>query len=77
MNGENTQRNSIYQKKQPAIIEVPEMKFFTIEGSGNPNSEPFKKNIEILYSLSYAVKMMPKKGMTPEGYVKWTLCQRH
>lgn len=60
-------------KQQPAIIEVPEMKFFTIEGKGNPNSEPFKKNIEILYSLSYAVKMMPKKGMTPEGYFDYTV----
>lgn len=60
-------------KQQPAIIEVPEMKFFTIEGKGNPNSEPFKKNIEILYSLSYAVKMMPKNGMTPEGYFDYTV----
>lgn len=60
-------------KQKPAIIEVPEMKFFTIEGKGNPNSEPFKKNIETLYSLSYAVKMMSKKGMTPEGYFDYTV----
>lgn len=60
-------------KRQPAIIKVPEMKFFTVEGSGNPNSEPFKENIEILYSLSYTIKMMPKKGMTPEGYFDYTV----
>ncbi|WP_328123659.1 GyrI-like domain-containing protein [Priestia filamentosa] len=60
-------------KKQPTKIEVPEMKFFTIEGSGNPNSERFKDNIEILYALSYAIKMMPKKGITPEGYFEYAV----
>lgn len=60
-------------KKQPSTIEVPEMNFFTIEGKGNPNSEPFKEHIEILYGLSYAIKMMPKKGLTPEGYFDYTV----
>ena len=50
------------------------MKYFTMEGSGNPNSdEQFKDNIEILYSLSYAIRMMPKKGITPEGYFEYTV----
>lgn len=60
-------------KKQPTIIDVPEMKFFTIEGRGNPNKEPFKENIEILYALSYSIKMMPKKGITPRGYFDYTV----
>ena len=61
-------------KKQPTKIEVPKMQFFTIEGRGNPNSdEQFKGNIEILYSLSYAIRMMPKKGIIPEGYFEYTV----
>lgn len=60
-------------KKQPVIIEVPEMKFFTIEGSGDPNGEPFKADIEKLYALSYAIRMMPKNGRTPEGYFEYTV----
>lgn len=60
-------------KKQPVKIEVPEMKFFTIEGSGNPNGKGFKDNLEILYALSYAIRMMPKKGITPEGYFEYTV----
>lgn len=60
-------------KKQPVKIEVPEMKFFTIEGSGNPNGKEFKDNLEILYALSYAIRMMPKKGITPEGYFEYTV----
>jgi len=60
-------------KKQPVKIDVPEMKFFTIEGSGNPNGKGFKDNLEILYALSYAIRMMPKKGITPEGYFEYTV----
>ena len=60
-------------KKQPAKIEVPEMKFFTIDGSGNPNSNPFKEHVEVLYGLSYAIRMMSKKGITPEGYFEYTV----
>lgn len=59
--------------KKPTIIDVPEMKFFAIDGRGNPNDEPFKEHIEILYGLSYAIRMMPKKGMTPEGYFEYTV----
>lgn len=41
-------------KKEPAIIEVPKMHFFTIEGSGDPNtSQQFKEGIEILYKPRY------------------------
>lgn len=60
-------------KNQPTIIEVPEMKYFTIEGSGNPNSEQFKKYVETLYTLSYAIRMMPKKGIKPNGYFEYTV----
>lgn len=60
-------------KKQPTKLVIPEMKYFTIAGSGNPNSGPFKEQIEILYGLSYAIRMMPKKGITPEGYFEYTV----
>lgn len=60
-------------KQKPNLIAVPEMKFFTIKGKGNPNSESFKQDIETLYGLSYAIRMMPKKGLTPEGYFEYTV----
>ncbi|MPN48724.1 hypothetical protein SDC9_196336 [bioreactor metagenome] len=44
-----------------------------ISGKGNPNSEEFSEKIGILYSLSYAVRMMPRKGYTPEGYFEYTV----
>lgn len=60
-------------KDKPVTIEIPKFKFFTIDGSGNPNSESFAKEIEILYAMAYAVRMMPKKGHTPEGYFEYTV----
>lgn len=57
----------------PVTINVPPMKYFTIDGKGNPNGQPFQEHIETLYALSYAIRMMPKKGMTPEGYYEYTV----
>jgi hypothetical protein len=60
-------------KNEPSIIHVPPLKYFTISGKGNPNHKDFEEAIGVLYSLSYTVKMMPKKGVTPEGYFEYTV----
>ncbi len=60
-------------KNKPEIIEIPEMKFFTVSGEGNPNDAAFGEYIGVLYSLSYAVRMSPKKGLAPEGYFEYTV----
>jgi hypothetical protein len=60
-------------KTTPQQIDVPEMGFFTLSGRGNPNSDSFAEAIGVLYALSYAMKMLPKKGITPEGYYDYTV----
>ncbi len=60
-------------KRKPEIVTVPSMRFFMLDGRGNPNSEDFADSIGVLYTLSYSVKMMPKKGITPEGYFEYTV----
>lgn len=60
-------------KAKPEIVRVPAFKFYTLTGEGNPNSEAFAEAIGVLYSLAYAVKMLPKKGSTPEGYFEYTV----
>lgn len=68
------QEKSLYLPKQkPELISVPEQKFFMIKGKGNPNSEEFSEKIGVLYSLAYAIRMMPKQGYTPEGYFEYTV----
>ena len=63
-----------YQPKQkPELVQIPCFKFFSIHGQGNPNHPEFSNYIEALYSLSYAIRMSPKKGMAPEGYFEYTV----
>lgn len=60
-------------KQTPELITVPKQKFFMIKGTGNPNGEEFAEKIGVLYSMAYAVRMMPKQGYTPEGYFEYTV----
>lgn len=57
----------------PELVNVPAFNFYTIEGKGNPNDAQFAGFIGVLYSLSYAVKMSPKKGFAPDGYFDYTV----
>ena len=60
-------------KSEPQIITVPKQRFFAIKGKGDPNEADFSERISVLYSLAYAVRMMPKSGFTPEGYFEYTV----
>ena len=60
------QEKSLYLPKQkPEIIDVPAMKFITLEGEGNPNSDAFVEVVGALYSVAYAIKMTLKKVENP------------
>lgn len=66
----------LYQPKQtPSIIDVPEMKFLAIDGSGNPNDEngEYQAAVKTLYALSYAIKMMQKSGNAPQDYFEYVV----
>lgn len=68
------QEKKIYlPKKHPEFVQIPPMKYFMIDGRGNPNDEAFSEVIGVIYSLSYAIKMMPKSGEVPEGYFEYTV----
>ena len=67
------EKNLYLPKGKPNLITVPKQKFIMIRGKGNPNDEEFSEKIGILYSLAYAVRMMPKQGYTPDGYFEYTV----
>jgi len=49
--------------KKVEIVDVPEMNFLMVDGEGDPNtSQAFKDAVEVLFSLSYTLKFMVKKG---------------
>ncbi|WP_044477760.1 GyrI-like domain-containing protein [Paenibacillus antibioticophila] len=60
-------------KSSPEIIQVPNMNFIMVEGSGDPNGEEFSRAVEALYSLCYAVRMSYKSKDVPEGYYEYTV----
>jgi len=60
-------------KETPNLVDIPNAKYFTISGKGDPNGREFSDKIAVLYSLSYAVRMMPKNGFTPNGYFEYTV----
>ncbi len=52
----------LYQPRTiPSIINVPEMKYIAVDGKGDPNkSLEYAEAVELLYGLSYAIKMSNK-----------------
>jgi hypothetical protein len=62
--------------KEPALVEVPSMKFFWVDGQGDPNSPSFQAAAELLYGLSYTLKFALKKkgkeyGVAPLEGLWW------
>jgi hypothetical protein len=48
--------------KEPSFIDVPELQFLMVDGTGNPNQPgAFQDAIQALYSLSYGAKFMLKR----------------
>lgn len=55
--------------KDVVQVEVPLMNFLMVDGEGDPNtSQEFADAVEVLYSLSYALKFMIKKGAMAIDY---------
>lgn len=64
----------LYLPKGPAIVEVPEMVFFAVDGRGDPNTAPaYREAMELLYGLSFTVKMSKMGGEEPPGYFDYVV----
>ena len=68
------EKNFYLPKTKPEIVNIPAFKFITISGEGNPNSSHFADCVSVLYPISYAIKMNPKKmEHPPKGYNDYTV----
>jgi hypothetical protein len=49
---------------RPVLVEVPRMNYLAIDGRGDPNtSVEYRDSIQALFSVSYALKFMVKRGV--------------
>ena len=49
--------------KKVSVVDVPPMSFLMIDGQGDPNtSQAYQEAVSALYSVSYTLKFMIKKG---------------
>lgn len=66
---------ALYQPgSKPVFVDVPEMTFLKVEGTGDPNtSDDYQKAVEALYSLSYTIKMSKKRNDCPPGFFDYVV----
>ncbi len=65
----------LYQPKtKPGLVDIPEMIFIAVDGAGDPNtSEEYHRAMEILYGLSFTIKMSKMNGTQPKGYFEYVV----
>ena len=68
-----TEKDFYLAKPVPAVIDVPPMNYFVVDGAGSPADEEFQAVVGLLYTLSYTIRMMPKSGWTPPDYHEYTV----
>lgn len=59
--------------KKPALVEVPAMRFIMVDGSGEPQGADYQSAMQILYGLSFTIKMSKKSGAAPGGYFEYVV----
>ncbi|MBI4503322.1 MAG: GyrI-like domain-containing protein [Gemmatimonadetes bacterium] len=48
-------------RKNPVLLEVPELQYLTLHGRGDPNGADFQLSVNALYSLAYTLRFRLKK----------------
>ncbi len=69
------EQKDLYQPgPQPCVIHVPEMLFLMVDGQGDPNTaKAYEQALEVLYGLSYAIKMSKMSAAPPQGYFEYVV----
>lgn len=61
--------------KTPEILTIPPMKFVAVDGVGDPNEEggEYKGALEVLYAVSYTLKMSYKTDYKIPGFYEYVV----
>lgn len=59
--------------KKPMRVDVPAMTFFMVDGHGAPEGDSYQQAVQLLYTLTFTVKMSKMGPIQPPGYVDYVL----
>ncbi|MDD3904524.1 MAG: GyrI-like domain-containing protein [Sphaerochaeta sp.] len=59
-------RSLYHPKNEPSLVSVPAFPYFIVDGEGDPADESYEKAVQLLYELSYTLKM----GFTKEPWYR-------
>ncbi len=71
----NKYKDLYLPKAKPTLIDVPSMKFICVSGKGNPNDDKgeYQEAIQILYGLSFTIKMSKMGIHKIDGYFEYVV----
>ena len=61
--------------KKPTLVEVPPMTYVAVRGQGDPNEEggAYQTALNVLYAVSYTLKMSYKTNHAIEGFFEYVV----
>lgn len=62
-------------KATPTVVEVPDMKFIAVDGTGNPNDPDgeYQRALGILFPVAYTLKMSHKTNYSIDGFFEYVV----
>ncbi len=60
-------------KQKPMLIDVPTMNFIIVDGKGEPAGNEYQNAMQILYTLTFTIKMSKMNGRQPDGYFEYVV----
>ncbi len=65
----------LYQASEnPSLVTIPPATYLIARGHGDPNTSAlYKHHVEVLYGLSYTIKMCKMSDRQPEGYFDYVV----
>lgn len=69
------QKEFYVPKNKPGIVEIPEMNYIAVRGTGDPNEEngDYKNTIGLLYGVAYTIKMSQKGPHKINGFFEYVV----
>lgn len=66
-------KNLYSSKQKPTLIDIPPLNYIMIDGKGKPTGENYQNAMQILYALTYTIKMSKKGDKHIDGYYEYVI----